>query len=176
MVASAKPSAEQLVGDGDALTLVAEVSDDAEEVARVDARGQGAEASLGVEDGDGVDNDVEGVAGDGDTEVCFGIEQVEAKEGFVEKSTDARVLPSARSGSREQLLLASLLEGSAGGVDLLRGDGQAVELDAGASCAVLAGAVVEGAGPGLDDEDEDLGGELARGVCVQFERGRGLLK
>ena len=53
VVAGVEASAEQLVGDGDALALVAEVADDAEQVARVDAGGQRADAALGLEDGDG---------------------------------------------------------------------------------------------------------------------------
>src|SRR5262249_5824034 len=55
-VAGIEASAEQLVGDGDALALVAEVLDDAEQVPSVDAWGEGAYVALGLEDGDALDD------------------------------------------------------------------------------------------------------------------------
>ena len=54
-VAGVEAGAEQLVGDGDALALVAEVADDAEQIARVGAGRQGADAALGLEDRDRAD-------------------------------------------------------------------------------------------------------------------------
>jgi hypothetical protein len=106
----------------------------------------------------------------------FGVEEVEALEGTVEQSADAGVQARARGPSGQLLLVASLLEGGACGVDLLGGDVLAVEVDAGAPAAIGTGAVVEGARPGLRDEPEDLCGELTRGGGTQVEGRRGLTK
>src|SRR6185437_8819002 len=146
----------------DALALIAEVFDDAEQVAGVDAGRQGSGAALAGEDGEAVDDDVERVARDREAEMFFGVEQCEALEGFVEESADAGVLARARGPASQLLLLAPLLERGAGGVDLLGGDGLVVELDAGAPTAIGARPVVERARPGLGDEPQDLGGKLAR--------------
>ena len=160
-IAGVEASAEQFLGDGDALSLVAEVLDDAEEVARVDPWGQGAEATLGLEDGDALDDDVERVARDGDTEVALRVEELELLEGVIEESAHPWVLSRQGGQSRAVLLLATLIERGARCVDLLSGDGLVVELDAGASPAIVARAMVEGARPGLRDERKDLTRELS---------------
>ena len=175
-VAGVEASAEQLLGDGDALALVAEVLDDAEQVPSVDAWGEGAYAALGLEDGDALDDDVDGVARDGDAEVVFGVEEGEAPEGVVEESAHDRVLAGQCGQAGAILLLAALLEGGAGSIDLLGGDGLVVELDAGAATAIVAGSVVERTRPGLGDQREDLPGQLARLLPTEVEVGDRLLK
>lgn len=122
-IARSETRAEQLLGDGDALVLIAEVSDDAEQVARVGAGGQRADAALGLEDGDAVDDHVEGIARDGGAHVLLGIAQVKPREGVVEQGPNGRVLSSQERGARELLLLAALFERGARLIDLLGGVG-----------------------------------------------------
>ena len=175
-VAGVEASAEQFLGDGEALALVAEVLDDAEQVASVDAWGEGAYAPLGLEDGDALDDDADGVARDGHAEVVFGVEEGEAPEGVVEESAHDGVLAGQRSQAGAILLLAALLKRSAGSVDLLGGDGLVVELDAGAATAIVARSVVERTRPGLGDEHEDLPGQRAWFLPTEIEVGDRLLK
>ena len=175
-VAGVEASAEQFLGDGEALALVAEVLDDAEQVPSVDAWGEGAYVALGLEDGDGLDDDVDGVARDGDAEVVFGVEEGEAPEGVVEESAHDRVLAGECGQPGAILLLAALLKGGARSIDLLGGDGLVVELDAGAATAIVAGSVVERTRPGLGDQREDLPGQLARLLPTEVEVGDRLLK
>ena len=82
----------------------------------------------------------------------FRVEEGEALESRVEKRADAWVLTRACGLAREFLLVATLLERGAGGVDLLGGDGLVVELDAGAPSAVGARPMVERTRLGLGDE------------------------
>ena len=66
---------EQALRDGVSFVQMMEVAANAQEVARVYAVGQGAALLLRLEDGEGVDDGVAGIAGDGVPHAALGVEQ-----------------------------------------------------------------------------------------------------
>jgi hypothetical protein len=83
-IAGRQPLADQRLGDGLRLMARVEISDDAEQVSRVDAVGERAGGALAGEDRDGIDDGVARVAGDGIADMALGVEQAETGEGIVE--------------------------------------------------------------------------------------------
>jgi len=163
--------AEQGLSDVPALCLLGEVLDDAPEVARVDALGQGAGLVLTLEEGDPVDDRLQRPCGDDAAEVPLGVVESESGEGCVEEGAADGILPTLPGLSCLVLLALALQQRGAGLGDLLGGRlGVSVELGAGLAVAVSAGAVVDGAGPGRDDEAGDLGSEVL-GVAAVTARG-----
>lgn len=112
MVACVAPEAEQLVSDGDALALIVDVADNTEQVSPIDAGRQHPPATLDIEDGDALDDGIEGVARDRDAEVLLGIEQIVTREGLVNEGAGDGVLARLPRQAREQLLAASVQSGA----------------------------------------------------------------
>ena len=99
--------------------LLRDVPDNAQEVASIDALGEGASPELPLEGADSAQDMFEGISGDGGADVALGVEQAETRQGAVEEVADHRVLARLEGLAGFVLLLEALLEGGAGLVDLL---------------------------------------------------------
>jgi len=105
-VAGLDPGLPEGDGDGDGLSVVGEVSCDAEEVAGIGSLGEGCGSPLAVEGGDGLDHGVERIAGEGGEEVAVGVVEVESGEGLGDGLPDDRIL--ARGEGLAGLVLSVL--------------------------------------------------------------------
>ena len=103
--------------------------------------------------------------------MAVGIDEAETREGVVEQRAHMGLLASLERRAGEVLAPAARFERSARLVDLLGGDGLVVEVDPGAAAAIGPRTVVQDAGAGLDDEPEDLPGEIVQVGGVQMQRG-----
>lgn len=107
-VARSESFAHQGDRDGVGEMLVVEISRDAEEVSPVHRRLQRGPIKTRREDGDGIHDGVEGIAGDGVAQVTLGVAETESFEGIVEERTDAWVEPRGTRLSCELLLVQPL--------------------------------------------------------------------